>query len=80
MAYGEKFFKISFDVVIFLRNSRKYRLGSLRMISKEGTSPTGLGPTSGELILTLQPTNKHVEWKSNVFRKIHFLFVYTDNR
>ena len=38
------------------RDSTKYGLRSLRKNPMEGT-PTGPGPTSGQLALTLQPTN-----------------------
>ena len=39
-----------------LRNSLKYRLGSLRKTPTEGTSPTGSGPTSGRQ--SLKPTTQ----------------------
>ena len=39
----------------FLRNSRKYELGSLRMTPTEGMPPIGPDPTSGQLALNLQP-------------------------
>ena len=42
----------------FLRNSHKYGLGSLRKTPMAGTLPTGPGLTSGQLALTLQPTNQ----------------------
>ena len=42
----------------FLRNSGKYGLGSLRKTPTEGTPPIGPGPTSGQLILNQQPTNR----------------------
>ena len=39
----------------FLRNLRKYRLGSLERPPTEGTPPVGSGPTNGRLALNLQP-------------------------
>ena len=40
----------------FLRNSRKYRLGSLRKTPHGSHTPIGPGPTSGRLAFNLQPT------------------------
>ena len=42
----------------FLRNPRKYKLGSLRKTPTEGTLPMGPGHTSRELTLALKPTNQ----------------------
>ena len=42
--------------VVFLRNSRKYGLGSLRKTPTEGIPPTGPGLTCGQLALFLQST------------------------
>ena len=50
----------------FLRNSRKYGLGSLRKTPTEGTSPTGPGPTSEQLALNLQPTNQPTNYSAQV--------------
>ena len=44
--------------VVFFRNSLKYGLRSLRKILKKGILLTGPGPTSGQLILILQPTTE----------------------
>ena len=38
----------------FLRNSRKYEVGSLRKTPTEGTPPKSPDPTSGQLTLNLQ--------------------------
>ena len=42
----------------FLRNSFKYRLGSLRKTPMESIPPTVPSPTSEQLDLSLQPTNQ----------------------
>ena len=43
-------------------------LGTLRKTLTEGTSPTGPGPTSGQLVLTLQPINQPTKMGDLDFR------------
>ena len=43
---------------VFLRNSRKYGLGSVRKTPTEGTPPIDPGPIIGQLAFNLQPTNQ----------------------
>ena len=60
----------------FCQKSRKYGLGSLKNTPMESTPPTGLGPTSGQLALTLRPTNQPYTYNKN-FETLTFLRVST---
>ena len=61
-------------VVVLLRNSRKYRLGSLRKNPTEGKSPLGPGPTCGLLTLSQKPTNQPVFKNYGLFMNTLFFY------